>query len=91
MGISGGRPHQKSKIQGLFIRKGLSEVALSFHLWGHCRMQHMLLSVGPKVSDEETEAHISWTSNGGASMTKQNETLESFPSSSLPVQGLGWI
>lgn len=51
----------------------------------------MLFSVGPKVSDEETKACISWASNQETSIIKQNEALESVPSSPLPVQGLGSI
>lgn len=49
----------------------------------------MLPSIGPTVSDEETEAFISWSSNGGASTTKQNASLESVPSSPLPVRRTG--
>lgn len=49
----------------------------------------MLPSIGIKVSDEETEAFIPWSSNGGASITKQNASLESISSSPLPVTRTG--
>lgn len=51
----------------------------------------MFPPVGPKVSDEETEACISWASNQEASIIKKNKALESVSSSPLPVQGLGSI